>query len=96
MTTTNATVTKTTVGRGVAAAVLKTEPVAAAVATAGADKNQQRAAKTVAAAAAAAVATAMMPCHWTLLPGKCLRHIARAAAMVIDVACGPMAYKTQL
>ena len=95
MTTTNATVTKTTVGRGVAAAVLKTEPVAAAVATAGADKNQQRAAKTVA-AAAAAVATAMMPCHWTLLPGKCLRHIARAAAMVIDVACGPMAYKTQL
>jgi hypothetical protein len=35
-------------------------------------------------------------CHWTLLPGECLQHIARAAAMVIDVACGPMACKTQL
>jgi hypothetical protein len=35
-------------------------------------------------------------CHWTLLPCEYLRHIARAAAMVIDVACGPMAYKTQL
>jgi hypothetical protein len=35
-------------------------------------------------------------CHWTLLPGKCLQHIARAAAMVINVACGPIAYKTQL
>jgi hypothetical protein len=30
------------------------------------------------------------------LPGECLQHIAWAAAMVIDVACGPMAYKTQL
>jgi hypothetical protein len=67
-------------------AVLKTEP-------AGADNNQQRAAKT---AAAAAVATAAMPCHWTPLPDECLWHIARAAAMVIDVACGPIAYKTQL
>jgi hypothetical protein len=35
-------------------------------------------------------------CYWTLLPGECLRRIAWAAAMVIDVACGPMAYKTQL
>jgi hypothetical protein len=35
-------------------------------------------------------------CHWTLLPGECLQSIARAAAMVINVACGPMAYKTQL
>jgi hypothetical protein len=37
-------------------------------------------------------------CHWTLLPGECLQRIARAAAMVIDVACGlmAMAYKTQL
>jgi hypothetical protein len=36
-------------------------------------------------------------CHWTLLPGECLLQcIARAAAMVINVACGPMAYKTQL
>jgi hypothetical protein len=35
-------------------------------------------------------------CHWTLLLGEYLRRIARAAAMVIDVACGPMAYKTQL
>jgi hypothetical protein len=35
-------------------------------------------------------------CHWTLLPGKCLRRIARAAAMVINFACGPIAYKTQL
>jgi hypothetical protein len=35
-------------------------------------------------------------CHWTLLPGECLRHIARVATMVINVACGPMAYKTQL
>jgi hypothetical protein len=34
-------------------------------------------------------------CHGTSLPGECLRRIARAAAMVIDVACGPMAYKTQ-
>jgi hypothetical protein len=25
-----------------------------------------------------------------------LQRIARAAAMVIDVACGPMAYKTQI
>jgi hypothetical protein len=31
-----------------------------------------------------------------LLPGECLRHIAWAATMVINVACGPMAYKTQL
>jgi hypothetical protein len=30
------------------------------------------------------------------LPGECLQCIARVAAMVIDVACGPMAYKTQL
>jgi hypothetical protein len=36
------------------------------------------------------------PCHWTLLPGECLQYIARAAVMVIDVACGQMAYKTQL
>jgi hypothetical protein len=35
-------------------------------------------------------------CHWLLLPGECLQHITRAAAMVIDVACGLMAYKTQL
>jgi hypothetical protein len=35
-------------------------------------------------------------CHWTLLPGECLQYIAWAAAMVINVACGPMAYKTQL
>jgi hypothetical protein len=35
-------------------------------------------------------------CHWTLLPGECLRHIARVAAVVIDVACRLMAYKTQL
>jgi hypothetical protein len=35
-------------------------------------------------------------CHWMLLPGECLRHIARVAAMVIDVACGPIAHKTQL
>ena len=35
-------------------------------------------------------------CHWTPLPGECLRLIPRAAAMVIDVACGPMAYKTQV
>jgi hypothetical protein len=35
-------------------------------------------------------------CHWTLLPGEYLGHITQAAAMVIDVACGPMAYKTQL
>jgi hypothetical protein len=31
-----------------------------------------------------------------LLPGECLQGIAWAATMVIDVACGPMAYKTQL
>jgi hypothetical protein len=31
-----------------------------------------------------------------LLPGECLQCISQAAAMVIDVACGPMAYKTQL
>ncbi len=31
-----------------------------------------------------------------LLPGECLRRIAWAAAMVINVACGPMAYITQL
>jgi hypothetical protein len=35
-------------------------------------------------------------CHWPLLLGACLQRIARAAAMVINVACGPMAYKTQL
>ena len=35
-------------------------------------------------------------CLWTPLPGECLRRIARAAAMVVDVACGPMAYKTQI
>jgi hypothetical protein len=34
--------------------------------------------------------------HWTLLPGECLPHITQAAAIVINVACGPMAYKTQL
>jgi hypothetical protein len=34
--------------------------------------------------------------HWTLLLGKCLRRIAQVAAMVIDVAYGPVAYKTQL
>jgi hypothetical protein len=31
-----------------------------------------------------------------LMPGECLQRIARTAAMVINVACGPMAYKTQL
>jgi hypothetical protein len=31
-----------------------------------------------------------------LLLGECLQRIARAAAVVIDVGCGPMAYKTQL
>jgi hypothetical protein len=35
-------------------------------------------------------------CHWTLLPDECLQRIAWAAAMVTDVACGTMAYKTQL
>jgi hypothetical protein len=35
-------------------------------------------------------------CHWTSLPGECLRPIARAAAMVINVAYGPMADKTKL
>jgi hypothetical protein len=35
-------------------------------------------------------------CHWTLLPDECLQCIAWAAAMVINVACGPIAYKTQL
>jgi hypothetical protein len=35
-------------------------------------------------------------CHWTLLLGECLQHIARAAAMVINVACEPIADKTQL
>jgi hypothetical protein len=35
-------------------------------------------------------------CHWALLLGECLQRIARAAAMVIDVACGLMAKKTQL
>jgi hypothetical protein len=35
-------------------------------------------------------------CHWTLLLGECLQRIARATAMVIDVACGPIAYKKQL
>jgi hypothetical protein len=35
-------------------------------------------------------------CCWLLLPGVCLQLIARAAAMVINVACGSMAYKTQL
>jgi hypothetical protein len=30
------------------------------------------------------------------LPGKCLQRITRAAAMVMDVACGPMVYKTQI
>jgi hypothetical protein len=34
-------------------------------------------------------------CHWTLLP-EYLQCIARVAAMVINVACGPMACKTQL
>jgi hypothetical protein len=34
--------------------------------------------------------------HWPLLLGECLQHITRAATMVIDIACGPMAYKTQL
>jgi hypothetical protein len=32
----------------------------------------------------------------TTLPGECLQHIARAAAMVINVACGRIAYKTQI
>jgi hypothetical protein len=41
-------------------------------------------------------AQGFLRCNWTLLPGECLRRIARAAAMVIDVACGPMAYKSQL
>jgi hypothetical protein len=31
-----------------------------------------------------------------LLPGECLQRIAWAAAMVINVACGLMAYKTQI
>jgi len=31
-----------------------------------------------------------------LLPGEWLRRIAWVAAMVINVACGLMAYKTQL
>jgi hypothetical protein len=35
-------------------------------------------------------------CQWMLLPGECLWRIARVAAMVINVACGPIAYKTQL
>jgi hypothetical protein len=35
-------------------------------------------------------------CHWTMLLGECLRRIAWVATMVIDVACAPMAYKTQL
>jgi hypothetical protein len=35
-------------------------------------------------------------CHWTLLLGESLGCIAQAAAMVINVAFGPMAYKTQL
>jgi hypothetical protein len=35
-------------------------------------------------------------CHWTLLLGECLGRITQAAVMVIDVACGLMAYKTQL
>jgi hypothetical protein len=35
-------------------------------------------------------------CHWTLLPGECLQRYVRVADMVIDVACGPIAYKTQL
>jgi hypothetical protein len=35
-------------------------------------------------------------CQWTLLPGECLSRIPWAAAVVIDVACGLMAYKTQL
>ncbi len=34
--------------------------------------------------------------HWTLLLGECLWCIALAAAIVIDVACGRIAYKTQL
>ena len=29
-------------------------------------------------------------CLWTPLPGEFLRRIARAAAMVIDIACGPI------
>jgi hypothetical protein len=33
-------------------------------------------------------------CHWTLLLGECLQRIAREAAMVINVAYGPIAYKT--
>jgi hypothetical protein len=35
-------------------------------------------------------------CNWTLLPDECLQRIAQAAAMVINVACGPIAYRTQL
>jgi hypothetical protein len=31
-----------------------------------------------------------------LLPDECLQRIARAAAMVINVARGTIAYKTQL
>ncbi len=34
--------------------------------------------------------------HWTLLPGECVRLIAQVATMIINVACGSMAYKTQL
>jgi hypothetical protein len=34
-------------------------------------------------------------CHLTLLLDECLQPIAWAAAMVINVACGPIAYKTQ-
>jgi hypothetical protein len=33
-------------------------------------------------------------CHWTLLLSECLQRIAQVAAMVINVAYGPMAYKT--
>ncbi len=35
-------------------------------------------------------------CHWTSLLDERLQRNARAAAMVINVACGPVTYKTQL
>jgi hypothetical protein len=34
--------------------------------------------------------------HWTLLSGESLQCIAQMSTMVINVACGPMAYKAQL
>ena len=35
-------------------------------------------------------------CLWMPLQGECLGHIARVAAMVINVTWGPMAYKTKI